>query len=168
MEMGDLNSLAEVGVALNLAFGLIKGVRGRFSSLFSASINVKTDAIRTKIAESPIGNGINPSGIAVRVEDISQNFEKRTSLLENCMVVFSFLIAVSLTYFLLRSAITPRLLLPLYAGWVLFCLVWFSIVSTLIIQWVLYQYANYCLTKREKEYDTSLELISPVIPSPPK
>ncbi len=67
MEISSLNSLAEVGIGINLAFGSIGAVRDFFINHVKNGVNDCSSAIKTCLAESNNGNA---SSNALHLDDI--------------------------------------------------------------------------------------------------
>jgi hypothetical protein len=167
MELSALNSLAETGVGLNLAFSLVKSIRTRFVDRFGMALEIGVKAILADLSDTRYAkNGPLSPGV-VKTDDIVQAFQRRTQKLEVFFVSVAFLVAAGLVYFLLRSSIDPAIDPGIGWAWAMFCLVWAPIVMTMVGQWVLYRYAAHCLKKRRKEYKISVELMVDIAPPQP-
>lgn len=160
MEMNALNSLAEVGVGLNLAFGLIQNVRRVLMGLLVAQVTKKVSSIKAILSEAVILNGHNPAKTAVKIDDIEQRFCNWSKNAEWFFVALAFLVAISLICFLFEAAISPDKEISSVWAIVTLVILLAPIMLSALWQGGLFGYTLFRLSQRENEYRNALDLLS--------
>lgn len=165
MQMSSVNSLAEVGIGINLAYGAFKGMREGLYNSYVEALKTKVDTIQARLNEIVNGNG--RSGFAVKTEDISNNYSDAGRNLTNKMVIFALASAIILTCFLAQSAITPCKEIP---DWTIYFFLFFSggpLCISAVAQYVLYNKACRYLDKRLLPYINFVDVSDEIDPKPP-
>lgn len=169
MDMGALSSLAEVGVGLNLALSLIKGIRERFIDLFKINIEKKRDSIKAGLNEAALrdeNDGL--SEIIVKLDDISDDCDRHTQIAYKSFIFMSLFSALSLIYFLYESAKAPQQAIPDYWAELTLAFAILPISLALITNYCIYFAAKIRLNRRDNIYkelpDLLKKKISPTVP----
>lgn len=164
--MSSMNSLAEVGVGINLAFSLISGIRDSFFKVFDKHLDTRVSTIQTILNDmAKTKDGV--SSIAVKVEDIKQRYSKTGQIVTNIMVIASLLAALSLIWFLCESAIcSSRDVSPKYA-YLALCFAIGPIIFAGIFQVAMYYTARFFLELRLKKYNNYIEVATDIYPQKP-
>lgn len=165
MEMGSMTSLAEVGVGLNLAFGLIKGVRERLSGLLRPRLERAKDSVVAALTEC-MKLDVDRSRIGVQVSDIEQAFQDRSNFVERVGVVLAFSVAVGLVYFLYEAALEPvRAVSDRWAAF-MFVLVWLAIGTSFLGQVVVFLLAVWKMRLWRKTLVDGAQALNKVLITP--
>lgn len=170
MEMNCINSLAEVGVGINMAFSLIKGLRENFFSLLENRLRTKVDKIQATLSEVATKNGA-ASSVAVRTDDIKQNYSDRGRKLTNLMIPIALLSAASLVYFLFESALDSKKDVSGLFAYIATSVAVGPLIVASLGQLVLFVIASVQLNKRLSTYEiyakVALESVSEINPKMP-
>lgn len=169
MEWSSLNSLAEVGVGVNLAFGLVTTIREHFSHLFERMITNKKDSIKTILNEvkNRSNGGLSPSSFAIKLDDIAQRYRTTSVWTERILVFLAFFIAFALTYFLFEAALEPQKEIAWWWAIVAILLVWAPLLLSSLVHAIAYLLARRSMGKREQTYREMVDLLdTPIIPTP--
>lgn len=105
ISLNSMNSLAEVGVGINLAYGLLKGLRDGLSNLFEANLKIKVQTLKADLND--VQDGDTASNAAIKAEDIRQMYSNFAGKLTTVFVLLAVLSAISLVFFLVESSLTP-------------------------------------------------------------
>ena len=163
MELHNLNYLSEVGVGVNLAFGMFSGMRDNLFKLFDNLMGKERDKVQARLNET--GNGNGKSGVAVRLDDISTAYQKYGKYITNSMVVFAISCIPILFYVLVKSALNPdKKIDDIYAYVCLFfvagpfalCAIFHmisSIIAYVMLKIRLYRYKAYAVVVTEINSD---------------
>jgi hypothetical protein len=170
MEMGALNSLSEVGVGLNLAFGLIGGVRERLISLLKSKFEKKLDVIKTTIQDSPAYSEGTSRHVIVTAADLQERFSRVSDSAVEFFVVVAFVVSMGLIIFLSMSAQHPTAPISDRWAWIVLALVILPLVGSSVFQGVCYAVASRSLRKIERNVSGVAGLVSnaSVCPAPPE
>lgn len=167
-----MNSLAEVGVGVNLAFGLIRGLRESLLVVFNNKLQTQVSKIQANLNECVGSNG-DSSAIAVRVDDIKQSYSVWGQRLTGIMVVVALLSTLCLVWFLCESAKDSQRVVSTQWAYVALAFTVGPIVLAAIIQSALYLIARIRLWRRLDRYDNFLAvakgseiIINPKTPTP--
>jgi len=106
MQLNAVNSLAEVGIGINLAFGAFQGMRAGLYAAWNQRIEVKSDTVQAKLNEVTKEN---VSYLAVLTEDIKRGYADLSQWSTKLMVFLAFVCASGLFVSLVRSALQPNL-----------------------------------------------------------
>jgi len=164
MEFGALNSLAEVGVGLNLAFTLIQPVRKTLQGQLSRVLDEQKSRIGALITDLCAKNGdsIQPKEVE-GIDDFKSNVEKFFFHIEVIAVALSVLASFSLIYFLYESSLNPTLEIDDCWAELTLAVVIFPIVFNFVLQLIVWLVAKIYLSMKESKYKTSIEVVDGLI-----
>lgn len=119
MYLSSLNSIAEVGIGINLAFALLEGIRVRYSDVIKHNLNNLINAHRLQLSEIPSGSSDAKATAALFVRDLKDIAEDsdirlmryQRSAFRDAIELASFLLAL-----LLIAALSPDTFIPWYFG----------------------------------------------------
>jgi len=100
----NLNYLSEVGVGVNLAFGMFSGMRDTLSNYLNVLINKKFNKIQACLFE--VSNAVK-SDVAAKVESIKTQHEKTGKIINNIMVGLAIICIIVFFYILVDTALNP-------------------------------------------------------------
>lgn len=166
MLMSSVNSLVEVGIGINLAFGAFKGMRDSLYNVFVELLKTEVDTIQARLNETPNGENC-ISAVAIKAEDISNNYSDSGRNYTNKIVILALISATLLTGFLALSAIMPNQEISNWLIWpcLLFVVGPFSIAA--FAQFVLYRIARRALSHRLLPYKNYVDVSEEISPRPP-
>ena len=167
MQMSSMNSLVEVGVGINLAFGAFKGMRDGLYNYFVNSLETNDF-----ITQAQVNEGVN-GGIRAGIADINQNiriiYSEQSEFYNKIMVVIALLCASLLLVFLVISSIYPNSLISDKMVYPCLAVVVGPLLIAAITQLFLYTSAERTKTQKllpYKHYLLVSELINPTPPTP--
>lgn len=167
MQLSSMNSLVEVGIGINLAFGAFKGMRDGLYNYFVDSLETNDFITQAQVNEG-VNGGIR-AGIAAITQDIRVIYSEQSEFYNKIMVVIALLCASLLLVFLAISSIYPNYIIS--DGMVYPCLA--AVVGPLLVaaitQLILYTSAERTKTQRllpYKHYLLVSEMINPTLPIP--
>lgn len=163
MQMGDLTSLAEVGVGINLAFSLIHGVRKRLADLLAQWLEVQKDQLYTILHEYMEKNGKPDSEIVIKLDDVYDDFVNRCKFIELLFVTLAFVAALSLVYFLYETAKTPSASIKDHWGLFTYAVVMAPLLGNYLFQTLVFVFASAKLMVRRISCHISTKILSAVI-----
>lgn len=153
MEISAINSLAEVGVGVNLAFSLIKGIRDHFGGLFKKRLDRVVETAQITLAEIPFSN-FSPSQIAVDVSDIEQKFDKREDATTRLLAALAVAAAIVDIWILYRSAMDQHMEVSSWNAGLAVALAVGPILLSLLINLAIYKWTIFWLDRELDKYDT--------------
>lgn len=163
----DLNYLSEVGVGLNLAFGMFSGMRENLFNIFDKQTN--REWLKIKAILSEVGNG--SLDISRKLNEVSDKYNKYGELITNHMAAFAIGCIPVFFYILVRSALNPDKLLNdskvyvclFFATGPFVLCTFLHIASTVVAFWKFKK-----IFDRYKVYvDVSVEMKSSIVPTTP-
>lgn len=165
MQFGALNSLAEVGVGLNLAFTLIQPVRKILQSHLSRVLDEQKSRVNALITDlcAKKQNSIQPRKDVEGIDSFKSAVEKVFTYIEMTAVTFSVLASFSLIYFLYESSLNPSLEIDTYWAELTLAVVLFPIVFNFAFQFLAWLVAKIYLSLKESRYKTSIEMVDGLI-----
>lgn len=116
MTLGDLSSLSEVGVGINIALALFESVRTFFVSRFAPYLEKHRDIILTNIEEINSSKGSHKL-VRKQLKEIVSNYTRRISLCLNICTRLAVIVAFGFIVFLLIIAFDSGREIEPYAGW---------------------------------------------------
>lgn len=155
MQMSSVNSLVEVGIGVNLAFGAFKSMRDGLYDVFNKSVESKTIVMYAQLNEDGISTAIR-SKIAVKSDDIRKNYSDKGSSITRIMVVVALVSALILTSFLIMSAILPNEDIPVGSVYPVVSFVLGPLCISAFAQFALFANATLRLSKTIKAYSDLL------------
>jgi hypothetical protein len=166
MEMSALNSLAEVGVGVNLAFSVIKSVREILTVRLIFSLDSKMVYLKATLSDLCKKNGasIQPkddssSQMVQEIMDVKQLTETIFSKSEKIFLILSLVSSFSLIYFLFESALNPTKQIESYWAVITLGVVVLPTILNYTIQYAAYTYASWAINRKSSALMKAISII---------
>lgn len=159
MEMSHLNSLAEVGVGVNMAFSLLAGVRDGFRNLFLRKVASKIGNVTILLSEAGASEGLRR--VVEKTEVASRYHDAVSTAINKITQAIAVLMVFAFVYFLNEAANNPAKIIAPYWGPTVSVLVFLPIIISASLhlaayavvrgwlRFVLRRYENYARVKEE-------------------
>lgn len=163
-----MNSLAEVGIGINLAFGAFQGMRAGLYAAWNKRIEVKSDTVQAQLNEVTRAN---VSFLAVLTEDIKRDYADLSQWSTKLMVFCAFVCAICLFALLAWSALDPNHVIADEKVWMCAFLAAGPLALAALFQFALFSFASFRFDRALKKIENFLEvegaIKAEVRPDPP-
>jgi len=156
-KLSDLNSLAEVGVGIALAFAVIERVRSYFKRYFEKKWTDSHDQSQSVVLDvAPESTNGQQQEVLSEFETIQSNYDKSEERMLQVQKWYSFIVLLTCVIFLSGSPFYSIEISP-YWGVFGIILIMSPIILASVYSFILYQWYNYKLSKASKEIESLKE-----------